>query len=214
MTKPVNDKIARTGVMLVLSSPSGAGKSTLSEMLLRDNPGLALSVSITTRQPREGEQDGVHYYFRTVEGFKASCDGGELLEWAEVFGNYYGTPAAPVAERVSQGKDILFDIDWQGAKQVHDKLGDDLVQVFILPPSHAALRQRLTGRGQDSAEIIDGRMAKAAAEISHWPDYDYVIVNDDLETAYRELSAILKAEQLKRKRRPGLAGFVKADLGA
>ncbi len=208
----MNTKIARTGVMLVLSSPSGAGKSTLSEMLLKDNENLAMSVSMTTRQPRDGEVEGTHYYFKTIEEFKAIRDDNALLEWAEVFGNFYGTPAAPVKQRIESGQDILFDIDWQGASQVYEKLGSDLVRVFILPPSHAALRERLTGRGQDSAEIIDGRMAKAAAEISHWPDYDYIIVNDDLDIAYQELQAILTAEQLKRARRTGMAAFVKDDL--
>ncbi len=214
MTENINNKIDRTGVMLVLSSPSGAGKSTLSEMLMQNNPDLALSVSITTRQPRDGEQEGVHYYFKSVEEFKAIRDAGELLEWAEVFGNFYGTPAQPVKARIEQGKDILFDIDWQGAAQVYDKVGDDLVRVFVLPPSHRALKERLTGRGQDSEEIIEGRMAKAAAEMSHWGEYDYIIVNDDLETAYSELQAILQAEQLKRKRRAGMRQFVKTDLQA
>lgn len=209
----LNNKIARTGVMLVLSSPSGAGKSTLSEMLLKDNPNLALSVSMTTRQPREGEIDGVHYFFKTVGEFQQIRDDNALLEWAEVFGNFYGTPAAPVQERISQGKDILFDIDWQGAAQVYDKLGSDLVRVFIMPPSYAALKERLIGRGQDSAEIIAGRMEKAMHEISHWSEYDYVIVNDDLDTAYADLQAILKAEQLKRTRRIGMSDFVKNALG-
>ncbi|HLH91855.1 MAG TPA: guanylate kinase [Xanthobacteraceae bacterium] len=200
--------------MLVLSSPSGAGKTTLSRLLL-DDPAVDLSISVTTRPRRPGEEDGVHYHFIDRARFDAMVNNGELLEWAEVHSNRYGTPRAPVERALAAGRDVLFDIDWQGTQQVREKARSDLVSVFVLPPSAEELGRRLHTRAQDSEEVIRARMAKAADEMSHWPEYDYVIVNRDLDHAFAEVRAILAAERLKRERQTGLSAFVRglqADL--
>jgi guanylate kinase len=204
--------IARRGLLLVISSPSGAGKTTLSRWLLDRDPNITMSVSVTTRPPRPGEVDGRDYYFISKERFEAMRDAGELLESAEVFGNCYGTPKGPVEHSLAKGRDVLFDIDWQGTQQLAQAMQDDLVRIFILPPSVEALRDRLISRAQDPMVVVAKRMAEASREISHWAEYDYVIVNDDLETADREICAILAAERLKRKRRIGLTAFVRSLL--
>jgi guanylate kinase len=203
-------KVARRGLMLVLSSPSGAGKTTLSRMLLKADRQIALSVSVTTRPRRKGEIDGRDYHFIDVGRFNAMVRSGKLLEWAEVFGNHYGTPRRPVEAALHAGRDVLFDIDWQGTQQLSEKARDDLVSVFILPPTASELERRLKRRAQDSRAVIRGRMAKAADEMSHWPEYDYVIVNRDIDEAFAEVAAILAAERLKRERQIGLSGFVRA----
>jgi guanylate kinase len=203
-------KIARRGLMLVLSSPSGAGKTTLSRMLLKADRNIELSVSVTTRPRRRGEVDGRDYHFITPAQFKAMVKSGELLEWAEVFGHSYGTPRRPVEKALRAGRDMLFDIDWQGTQQLREKARDDLVSVFILPPSVGELERRLKRRAQDSHVIIGSRMAKAAGEMSHWPEYDYVIVNRDKDEAFAEVEAILAAERRKRERQVGLSAFVRA----
>ena len=203
----------RRGLLLVLSSPSGAGKTTLAKRVLSADRNIGLSVSVTTRKPRPREQEGVDYFFRDEKQFLAQRDGGELLEWAKVFGNYYATPRAPVEAAIAAGRDLLFDIDWQGAQQLKEKLPQDLVRVFILPPSAQALENRLRGRAQDPPDVVGKRMAEAASEMSHWPEYDYVIVNGDLETSVAELIAILTAERLKRERLIGLSDFVRGLHG-
>lgn len=192
-----------------MSSPSGAGKTTLSRRLLASDPGIAMSVSVTTRKPRPGEVEGRDYHFISKEEFARQAAAGELLEWAEVFGNSYGTPKKPVEEALAQGRDVLFDIDWQGTQQLAQAMREDLVRIFILPPSAEELRQRLIGRAQDTATVVAKRMAEASREISHWPEYDYVIVNDDLDEADRQITAILAAERLRRRRRTGLTAFVR-----
>jgi guanylate kinase len=204
--------IARRGLLLVISSPSGAGKTTLSRRLLDRDPNITMSVSVTTRPPRPGEVDGRDYYFISKERFEVMRDDGELLESAEVFGNCYGTPKGPVEHSLAKGRDVLFDIDWQGTQQLAQAMQDDLVRIFIIPPSVEALRDRLISRAQDPMVVVAKRMAEASREISHWAEYDYVIVNDDLETADREICAILAAERLKRKRRIGLTAFVRSLL--
>ncbi|MDX2309404.1 MAG: guanylate kinase [Hyphomicrobium sp.] len=201
--------VARRGVLLVLSSPSGAGKTTLSRMLLESDPGIRLSISVTTRTSRPGEIDGKDYIFVDHARFEAMRDQGDLLEWARVFGNFYGTPRAPVEAAIQRGEDVLFDIDWQGAQQLAEKMAKDLVRVFILPPSGSVLETRLKGRAQDPAEVVAKRMAEASAEISHWAEYDYVIVNGDLGQSISGLKAILAAERLKRERLLGLMDFVR-----
>ncbi|OYQ32534.1 guanylate kinase [Niveispirillum lacus] len=202
--------IHRRGLMLVLSSPSGAGKSTISRELLTRDDNLSMSVSLTTRPMRPGEQEGVHYYFVDHAEFEARVQRKELLEHANVFGNRYGTPRAPVEEAMRAGRDVLFDIDWQGTQQLSDSAGTDLVRVFILPPSAAELERRLTNRAQDSAEVIAHRMSKANDEMSHWSEYDYVIVNKDVAESVASVEAILKAERLKRRRQVGLSDFVRS----
>jgi guanylate kinase len=192
-----------------MSSPSGAGKTTLSRRLLAADPNIAMSVSVTTRAPRPGEVNGKDYHFIAQDEFARLRDGGELLEYAEVFGNFYGTPKRPVAEALQAGRDVLFDIDWQGTQQLAQAMEEDLVRIFILPPSAEELRERLIGRAQDSASTVAKRMAKAADEISHWPEYDYVIVNEDIDRASAEIEAILRAERLRRRRRVGLTQFVR-----
>ncbi len=201
--------IARRGVLLVLSSPSGAGKTTLSRALLDGDAGIRLSISVTTRKPRPGEVDGRDYIFVDDARFAQMRERGELLEWARVFGNSYGTPRGPVEAAIARGEDILFDIDWQGAQQMAEKMAGDLVRVFILPPSGAALEKRLQARAQDPPDVVAKRMAEAAAEISHWAEYDYVIVNAELEKSIAGLNAILAAERLKRERLLGLSQFVR-----
>ena len=201
----------RRGLLLILSSPSGAGKSTLAKLLMNWDPTIRFSVSATTRPARPGEMQGVDYDFRARPDFEAMVASGEMLEHAEVFGNLYGSPKAPVEAAMKDGRDTLFDIDWQGGQQIRNSaLGRDVVSVFVLPPSIAELEQRLRNRGQDSADIIADRMAKSRAEISHWAEYDYVLVNRDLDTAFAELTTILKAERIKRDRQPDLTNFVRA----
>ena len=195
--------------MLVLSSPSGAGKTTLSRRLLESDPDISMSVSVTTRSPRPGEVDGTDYHFISTEEFGLMRNRDKLLEWAKVFDNYYGTPRAAVEEALAAGRDIMFDIDWQGTQQLAEKMEADLVRIFILPPSATALEERLTKRAQDPPDVVAGRMAKASDEISHWAEYDYVLVNDDLERSDRAIAAILNAERLKRVRRVGLSDFVR-----
>jgi guanylate kinase len=204
--KPLVD---RRGLLLVLSSPSGAGKTSLARSLLESDPGIALSVSVTTRKPRPGEVDGRDYYFVDEAKFTAMRDKGELLEWARVFDNYYGTPKAPIEAAVHEGRDVLFDIDWQGTQQLAERMAGDLVRVFILPPSAEALEARLKTRASDPPDVVAMRMAKASDEISHWAEYDYVIVNADLGESIDGLRAILTAERLKRERLGGLSAFVR-----
>jgi guanylate kinase len=205
--------VARRGLMLVLSSPSGAGKTTLSRMLLKADRHIDLSVSVTTRPQRPGEIDGRDYHFIDMVRFESMVKSGKLLEWAEVFGHRYGTPRIPVEKALRAGRDVLFDIDWQGTQQLREKARDDLVSVFILPPTVTELQRRLERRAQDTRAIIAGRMAKAAGEMSHWPEYDYVIVNRDKKDAFAEVRAILAAERLKPERQIGLSAFVR-DLQA
>jgi guanylate kinase len=201
--------IARRGLMLVLSSPSGAGKTTLSRLLLRSDRKVELSISVTTRPKRRGEVNGRDYHFIDHARFDEMVGDGELLEWAEVFGHRYGTPRNPVLKALQAGRDVLFDIDWQGTQQLRERARSDLVSVFILPPSARELEDRLKRRAQDSRSVIGTRMAKAADEMSHWPEYDYVIVNRDKRQAFAELRAILAAERLKRERQIGLSDFVR-----
>ena len=203
--------VARRGLLIILSSPSGAGKSTLSRMVLETDPSVVFSVSATTRAPRKGEVDGKDYYFKSRTEFTDLVNSDGMLEHAEVFGNLYGSPRAPVEAAINAGSDVLFDVDWQGGQQIRaSALSDAVVSIFILPPSIEALHQRLTSRGQDSAEVVAGRMAKSRDEISHWDEYDYVLVNDDLDRAAAELRAIVQAARLGRIQRPGLSGFVES----
>jgi guanylate kinase len=213
--RPASQQPPRRGLMFVLSSPSGAGKTTLSRRLLAGDDGITLSVSATTRPPRKGETEGVDYYFVSPDRFAEMVAQDELLEWATVFGNRYGTPRAPVEAGLHAGRDVLFDIDWQGTQQLQQTdAASDLVRVFILPPDLAELERRLTGRATDPADVIAGRMARARDEISHWGEYDYILINDDAETCLGEIRSILHAERLRRKRQLGLAGFVRDMLGA
>lgn len=202
--------MARKGLLLILSSPSGAGKSTLTRMLMAWDASMRFSVSATTRAPRPGEQDGREYFFRSRAEFEAMVADGQMLEHAEVFGNFYGTPRGPVEANMKDGCDTVFDIDWQGGQQIRTSaLGRDVVSIFVLPPSIAELDRRLRSRGQDSDEVIAGRMAKSRDEISHWAEYDYVLVNEDLEATFDSLKTILTAERLRRDRQPGLSDFVR-----
>jgi guanylate kinase len=203
-------RVARRGLMFVLSSPSGAGKTTLSRLLLKADRKIALSVSVTTRLKRPGEIDGRDYHFIDRAHFDAMVKKNELLEWAEVFGHCYGTPRRPVTKALQDGRDVLFDIDWQGTQQLREKARDDLVSVFILPPTAKELERRLKTRAQDTKAVIGSRMAKAGGEMSHWPEYDYVIVNRDKAEAFAEARAILAAERLKRERQIGLSDFVRS----
>ncbi len=202
----------RRGLMLVLSSPSGAGKSTLSRNLLEADPRLVLSISVTTRSRRPSEIAGVHYHFIDQRRFDGMREHGELLEWAEVHGNFYGTPREPVEAALAGGRDVLFDIDWQGTQQIARAMPDDLVRVFVLPPSMAELRARLERRAEDHPDIIARRLTAARAEIAHWGEYEYVVINDDLDRSFNDVTAILCAERMRRSRRPGLAAFVDALL--
>jgi guanylate kinase len=200
----------RKGLLLILSSPSGAGKSTLARRLMAWDPTMRFSVSATTRAPRPGEVDGREYYFRTPAAFADLVTTGQMLEHATVFGNRYGSPRAPVEAAMADGRDTVFDIDWQGGQQIRaSALARDVVSVFILPPSIAELDRRLRTRGQDSAEVIAGRMAKSESEISHWGEYDYVIVNDDIDISFNALTTILEAERMRRDRQPGLPDFIR-----
>ena len=199
----------RRGLLIVLSSPSGAGKSTISRMLLKADPEVTMSISATTRPMRPGEVDGVHYHYVDDAGFKELIDEGEFAEWAYVFDHRYGTPKAPIKAALKDGRDILFDIDWQGTQQLHSAMGEDLVRIFILPPSLDELERRLRNRGTDSEEVIANRMQRAASEISHWAEYDYVLVNNDSTQCLAEVEAIVAAERLKRARQAGLVTFVR-----
>jgi guanylate kinase len=203
------DGVERRGLMFVLSSPSGAGKTTLSRLLIERVQGLVLSVSATTRPMRPGEVDGRDYRFVDKAAFAAMVKRDELLEWAKVFDNRYGTPRAPVEAALSSGRDVLFDIDWQGTQQLREKARADVVSVFILPPSAADLERRLHTRAQDSDDVIRGRMDRAAHELSHWAEYDYIVINQNVDEAFAEVHSILKAERLKRERRIGLTAFVR-----
>ena len=201
-------RVARRGLLLVLSSPSGAGKTTLAHRLLEADPGIRMSVSVTTRKPRRGEVDGVDYTFVDKREFERLKGRRKLLEWAEVFGHQYATPRVPVVDALQSGKDVLFDVDWQGARQIKRRLPRDVVRVFILPPDGKTLERRLRSRNQDSDATVANRMAAAAAEIAHWQEYDYVIVNANLDESFASLTSILAAERLKRERQSGLDGFV------
>ncbi|PSO15372.1 guanylate kinase [Bradyrhizobium sp. MOS003] len=207
------DGVERRGLMFVLSSPSGAGKTTLSRLLMDRMSGLRMSVSATTRPKRPGEVDGKDYLFVDKPRFEAMVKGDELLEWATVFDNSYGTPRGPVETALSAGQDVLFDIDWQGTQQLREKARADVVSVFILPPSAADLEKRLHSRAQDSDEVIRKRMSRASHEMSHWAEYDYIVINHDVDEAFAEVQSILKAERLKRERRTGLVGFVRGLQG-
>ena len=209
-TSPV--QIARRGLMLVISSPSGAGKSTIARTLLEKDRQIGLSVSVTTRQRRPSEIEDVHYHFKSVREFERLRDSDALLEWAEVHGNFYGTPREAAEIAMAEGQDMLFDIDWQGALQLQEKMPADVVSVFILPPTMDELQSRLNRRAEDSAEVIATRLANARSEISHWREYDYVVVNDDLNRAFASVRAIVEAERLRRDRRHGLFEFVNTLL--
>ena len=210
MVKPGGNAvdIARRGLMLVISSPSGAGKSTIARNILEAQIGMKLSVSVTTRQRRGSEIEGVHYHFVSHKEFERLKSSDSLLEWAEVHGNYYGTPREAAEVAMSEGQDMLFDIDWQGALQLQDKVPADVVSVFILPPTMEELQSRLNRRAEDTADVIATRLANARSEISHWREYDYVVVNDDLDRAFSSVRAIVEAERLRRDRRHGLFDFV------
>lgn len=200
--------IKRRGLMLVLSSPSGAGKTTLSRRLLERDGRVVMSVSATTRQKRPNEAEGRDYYFKSDADFRAMVAAGEFLEHALVFGHHYGTPKQPVFEALRQGRDVLFDIDWQGTQQLRQQAREDVVSIFVLPPSRAELERRLKARAQDAPEVVARRMAKADDEISHWAEYDYVIVNEDIDRAQAQVETVLMAERLKRARQPGIPAFV------
>ncbi len=206
---PVTFPLARRGLLFVLSSPSGAGKSTIARKLLASDDGLEMSVSATTRPMRPGEVDGKDYHFVDLERFRAMVAAGEFLEWAHVFGHRYGTPHAPVDAILARGRDVLFDIDWQGAQQLYQQAGGDVVRVFVLPPSMEELHRRLAGRATDSAEVVEARMARAGSEIAHWDGYDYVLINDDVERCFAEVKTILAAERLRRSRQTSLIGFIR-----
>jgi guanylate kinase len=206
--KSLASSIRRRGLMLVLSSPSGAGKSTISRNLLESDHSFELSISVTTRARRGSEIDGRHYHFRTQREFENMRDNDELLEWAEVHGNFYATPRGPAERALAEGRDMLFDIDWQGAEQLREKMRADIVSIFILPPSMGELKGRLRRRAEDADDVIQARLSNARAEIEHWRDYDYIVVNDDLDAAFAEVQAIVTAERLRRDRRPGLFDFV------
>lgn len=207
------DKLARRGLLFILSSPSGAGKTTISRRLLTADDEIELSVSATTRPPREGEIDGIDYHFISEERFREMVDKDQFYEWAEVFGNLYGTPKGHIRNGLKEGRDFLFDIDWQGTQQLYQKDQQDAVSVFILPPSLDELRRRLESRAQDSKEVIDGRMERAREEISHWAEYDYVVVNDDVDECFSKVREILHAERMRRTRQTGLIPFVRELMG-
>ena len=203
----------RRGLLLILSSPSGAGKSTLTENLVRQDPSIKLSISVTTRPKRTSEIDGVHYRFISADEFAEMRERGDLLEWAEVHGNFYGTPRKPVEQALARGEDMMFDIDWQGTRQICEKMRSDVVSVFVLPPSMAELKARLERRAEDSPEVIERRLRNAREEIAQWGSYDYVLVNDDLQLTFADLKAILGAERMRRERQVGLDRFVNDLLG-
>jgi guanylate kinase len=205
-------EISRRGLMLVISSPSGAGKSTIARTLLETDKQIGLSVSVTTRQRRLSEIEGKHYHFKTVREFERLRDSDSLLEWAEVHGNFYGTPREPVEAAMAEGRDMLFDIDWQGAQQLQEKMSADVVSIFVLPPTMTELQSRLHRRAEDSEEVIATRLANSRSEIAHWREYDYVIINDDLNAAFDAVQSIVKAERLRRDRRHGMFDFVRGLL--
>lgn len=207
--KKPSTKIARRGLMLVISSPSGAGKSTISRALMEADPTLGMSVSVTTRQRRPSEIAGRHYHFISVREFERLRDSDALLEWAEVHGNFYGTPREPVEIAMAEGRDMLFDIDWQGARQLQEKMAADVVSIFVLPPTMTELQARLHRRAEDTEEVIRTRLLNSRSEIGHWREYDYIIVNEDLDTAFDSVQSIVKAERLRRDRRHGLFDFVR-----
>lgn len=212
MREPI--RLARRGLLLILSSPSGAGKSTLTENLVRQDPTISLSVSVTTRPKRPSEIEGVHYRFIGIEDFRELRDRGDLLEWAEVHGHFYGTPKKPVEQALAVGEDVMFDIDWQGTEQIAEKMRSDVVSVFVLPPSMDELKARLERRAEDTPDVIARRLTNAREEIAKWDSYDYVLVNDDLERAFGELKSILTAERTRRERQPDLSEFVDRLLAA
>src|ERR1700749_547109 len=203
-----NDNIQRRGLMLVLSSPSGAGKTTLSRRLLASDDAITMSVSCTTRAPRSGEEEGKDYYFVSSSMFGQMAEGGAFLEHALVFDNHYGTPKEPVMLALAKGRDVLFDIDWQGTQQLRQQAGDDLVSVFVLPPSHDEMERRLRARAQDAEDVVAQRRARAGNETSHWAEYDYVVINDDLDSTLAKIQTILAAERMKRSRQTGIPAFV------
>ena len=203
------NSLKRRGLMFVLSSPSGAGKTTIAHRLLEDDLEIAMSISVTTRPIRPGETDGLDYRFTDRAGFEAMIEAGEFLEWAEVFGHLYGTPKAQIRAGLKEGQDFLFDIDWQGTQQLYQRMETDVVRVFLLPPSIEALEDRLRSRGTDSEEVIQDRMARSRAEISHWDGYDYVVVNDDMDACFEQVHGILRAERLRRARQTGLVDFTR-----
>src|SRR5215475_7066981 len=204
----MSNEMQRRGLMLVLSSPSGAGKTTLSRRLLESDFHIAMSVSATTRRPRQGEVEGTDYFFVSPSMFTGMVEGSAFLEHALVFGNHYGTPKEPVMLALAKGQDVLFDIDWQGTQQLRQQAGDDLVSIFVLPPSHAELERRLRARAQDEEHVVQARMAKANNEISHWAEYDYVVINDDLDSTLQKIRTILDAERMRRGRQTGIPAFV------
>jgi guanylate kinase len=203
------EKIARRGLMFVLSSPSGAGKTTLTRLLVQKEENIDLSISVTTRPRRPSEVDGVHYHFLTREEFEKMRDAGELLEWAEVHGNYYGTPAKPVEKALAKGKDVLFDIDYQGTRQLYKKAASDVVSIFVLPPSITEMKKRIRRRATEDDAAIRKRLETAKQELKRWGEYDYVVINDDLDAAFADIHAILSAERMKRVRRTGVVAFAK-----
>ena len=209
---PVSKTIQRRGLMLVISSPSGAGKSTIARNLLESDPQMSISVSVTTRKRRPSEIEGRHYFFKSIREFEGLRQTDALLEWAEVHGNFYGTPRDAVEAAMSEGQDMLFDIDWQGAQQLQEKMGGDVVSIFILPPTMAELQSRLHRRAEDTEEVIATRLANSRSEIEHWLEYDYIVVNEDLDSAFASVQAIVEAERLRRDRRPGLFQFVNGLL--
>jgi len=215
--KPIDENIdhniAQRGSLFILSSPSGAGKTTLARRLLEEDDNISMSVSVTTRMPRPGEVDGQDYRFVDEATFKDFVKTDQLLEWAQVFDNHYGTPKVAVMDKIEAGQDVLFDIDWQGAQQLRQHTGQDMISIFVLPPSRDELERRLVSRGQDDAEIVAKRMAQAANEISHWAEYDYVIVNKDIETSVSQLKSIVTTARLQRERQTGLAEFVRHMIG-
>ncbi|MBX7528590.1 guanylate kinase [Qipengyuania vesicularis] len=204
-----DDALARRGLMFILSSPSGAGKTTISRMLLDADPAIKLSVSVTTRPPRPGEKDGIHYYFVDDAEFDRMVEEDDFYEWAHVFGHRYGTPKGRIRAALKDGQDFLFDIDWQGTQQLFQKDQQDVVRVFILPPSIAELERRLRSRGTDSEEVVQARMERARSEISHWDAYDYVVINEDVNACFAKVREILDAERMKRQRQTGLIPFVR-----
>jgi guanylate kinase len=211
-SSPSTKAIQRRGLMLVISSPSGAGKSTIARNLLEADPQMSISVSVTTRKRRPSEIEGRHYFFKSIREFEGLRQTDALLEWAEVHGNFYGTPRDAVEEAMAEGRDMLFDIDWQGAQQLQEKMGGDVVSIFILPPSMAELQSRLHRRAEDTEEVIQTRLANSRSEIEHWIEYDYIVVNEDLDSAFASVKAIVEAERLRRDRRPGLFEFVNGLL--
>ena len=210
--KDAGSRIRRRGLMLVLSSPSGAGKSTIARNLIESDPEFELSVSVTTRPRRGSEIEGQHYHFRSKRDFEILRDNDELLEWAEVHGNFYATPREPAEKAMAEGRDMLFDIDWQGAKQLKEKVRGDIVSIFILPPSMTELKARLKRRAEDQEAVIETRLKNSRTEIEHWTEYDFVVINDDLDRAFSEVRSIVTAERLRRDRRPGLFDFVSGLL--